>query len=223
VPIYIGDPDGLTWQDARQKVRGDLWRPGNSLPDDQVDRALHASVLDLEGEAKWLWLEQLTTIVSLDEDADGIDLPLTVSRVTSIAVRRDAYAEPMNQQPIQTVRANVGSDIGDPSAWAMGDSRIWFDSRAQVGTEFEIVLSIATPRRLELALQSPSYTLAVEQQAVIAKACSYLALNFMKNADEAARQRAVYDSILERLLDVEADQRGGMIQADTWGMGCYGR
>ena len=222
MPIYVGDPSGISWADARSKVRGDLWRPGGSLSDDVVNRALHSSILDLEGEAKWLWLEQLVAIATLELDADHLDLIPAIGRVTSIAVRRDTWADPMTQRPLQTVRSSIGNDVGDPSSWALADRVVYFDSRVQAGTTFEMVVSIATPRRLEAAVVSPSYTLAEQQQAVIAKACSYIAASYMKNADEAARQRAVYDSIVQRLLDVEAENRGGMIQPDTWGMGQYG-
>lgn len=220
--IYIGGPDRLSWEGARAKVRGDLWRPGNSLPDDVVDRALHASVLDIEGECKWLWLEELTAIVTLDEDAEFIDLPPTVGRVSSVAVRRDAFLDELDEVPLSVVRQNISIDVGDPGRWAMTNGRIAIDSRAQVGTVFELIVSSQTPEVLEDALASPAVTLGLQQQAVIANACSHIALNFMKNADEAARQRAVYDRIVERLHNVEAEKRGGMIQPDTWGMGCHG-
>jgi hypothetical protein len=220
VAIYIGGPDRLTWTDARSKVRGDLWRPGNSLPDDVVDRALHASVLDLEGECKWLWLEELTMIVVLDDEADFIDLPPTVGRVSSVGVRRDAFLDELDEVPLAVVRANIGTDVGDPARWAMANGHVAIDSRAQAGTKFELIVSAQTPEVLEDALASPAVTLALQQQAVIANACSHVALTFMKNADEAARQRAVYDRIVERLHNVEAEKRGGMIQPDTWGNSC---
>lgn len=220
--IYIGGPDRITWTDARAKVRGDLWRPGNSLPDDVVDRALHASVLDIEGECKWLWLEELTAIVTLDDDAEFIDLPPTIGRVSHVGIRRDAFLDDLDEVPLATVRANISTDIGDPSRWALANGRIAIDSRAPAGTIFELIVSSQTPEVLEDALSSPAITLQLQQQAIIANACSHVALTFMKNADEAARQRAVYDRIVERLLNVEAERRGGMIQADTWGMGHNG-
>ena len=218
--IYIGGPDRLSWEGARSKVRGDLWRPGNSLPDDVVDRALHASVLDIEGECKWLWLEELTAIVTLDEDAEFIDLPPTIGRVSSVGVRRDASLDTLDEVTLAAVRSNISSDIGDPARWAMANGRIAIDSRAQAGTVFELIVSSQTPEVLEDALASPAVTLQLQQQAVIANACHQVALSFMKNAEEAARQRAIYEWIVERLLNVEAEKHGGMIQADTWGMGC---
>lgn len=220
--IYIGGPDRLSWEGARAKVRGDLWRPGNSLPDDVVDRALHASVLDIEGETKWLWLEELTAIVTLDDDADFIDLPATIGRVSNVGVRRDAFLQGLDEVPLAVVRENISTDIGDPARWAMANGRIAIDSRAQAGTVFEMIVTVQTPEVLEDALASPATTLQLQQQAVIANACHHVALSFMKNGDEAARQRAIYDRIVERLHNVEAEKRGGMIQPDTWGMGCNG-
>lgn len=218
--IYIGGPDRLSWEGARAKVRGDLWRPGNSLPDDVVDRALHASVLDLEGECKWLWLEELTAIVSLDADAEFIDLPPTIGRVSSVSVRRGEYPDLLDEATLTQVRATVSSDIGYPARWAMANGRIALDSRASAGTVFELIVTSQTPEVLEDALASPAVTLQLQQQAVIANACHHVALGFMKNAEEAARQRAIYDRIVERLLNVEAEKHGGMIQPDTWGNAC---
>jgi hypothetical protein len=222
VAIYIGGPDRLDWEGARAKVRGDLWRPGNSLPDDVVDRALHASVLDIEGECKWLWLEELTAIVTLDEESEFIDLPPTVGRVSSVGIRRDAFLDELDEVTLSVIRQNISTDVGDPARWAMTNGRIAIDSRAQAGTVFELIVSSQTPEVLEDALASPAVTLGLQQQAVIANACSHVALGFMKNADEAARQRAIYDRIVERLHNVEAEKRGGMIQPDTWGMGHNG-
>lgn len=218
--IYIGGPDRLSWEGARAKVRGDLWRPGNSLPDDVVDRALHASVLDLEGECKWLWLEELTAIVSLDADAEFIDLPPTIGRVSSVSVRRGEYPDLLDEVTLTQVRATFASDIGYPARWALANGRIALDSRASAGTIFELIVTSQTPEVLEDALASPAVTLQQQQQAVIANACHHVALGFMKNAEEAARQRAIYDRIVERLLNVEAEKHGGMIQPDTYGNGC---
>jgi hypothetical protein len=220
VTIYVGGPDGLSWDDARAKVRGDLWRPGNSLPDDVVNRALHASVLELEAECNWLWLENLTTLVTLEGDASFYDIPPTVSRVIALTIVEPVYSEPLDQRPLSVVRIEADRIIGDPSCFAFGNARLWFDTTVAAGTKFEMVFSAATPEELEQALLSPCFTLQRQQQAVIANACAYVALTFMKNADEAGRQSAAYDRVLQRLHNTEAQQRGGMIQADTWGMGC---
>jgi hypothetical protein len=58
MPWIIGGVSTLSWSAARDKVRGDLWRKGTTaIPDDVVDRALHASILDIESRRKWQWLE----------------------------------------------------------------------------------------------------------------------------------------------------------------------
>lgn len=218
--IFIGGPDGLTWTTARAKVRGDLWRPGNSLPDDVVDRALHASVLELEAECKWLWLEEVTAIVTLDDATAQIDLPAGVGRVSAVGIRRGAWLEPLDETPIASVRDQLGTGLGNPARWAHGNGQLWFDSRAPAATEFEIILTAQTPDQLEDALASPCATLQRHQQAIIAGACGHVALTFMKNEAEAARQRAVFEKIVERMQTVEADRRGGFIQPDTWGTRC---
>lgn len=218
--IYLGGPEGLTWEGARAKVRGDLWRPGNSLPEDVVNRALHAAILELEAECKWLWLEELTFIITNEEASAFLALPATVSRVSAVGVRRSGLLEPLTEAPLATVRENIGTDLGDPSRYAQGDRQLYFDSQALAGTQFEVIATAQTPESLEDALASPSATLQRHQQAVIANACHYAALGFMKNEGEAMRQRAVFDRILERMQSAEADRRGGFIQPDTWGNGC---
>jgi hypothetical protein len=220
VAIYIGGPDRLSWEGARSKVRGDLWRPGNSLPDDVVDRALHASVLDIEGECKWTWLEELTAIVSLDDISEFIDLPPTIRAVSAVGVKTGGFLDAMDEVPLAAIRTNLGTNVGFPGRWAMMSGRIALDCRAAAGTEFELIVTSQTPEVLEDALASPAVTLQLQQQAVIANACHHVALGFMKNADEAARQRVIYDRIVERLLNVEAEKHGGMIQPDTWGNSC---
>jgi hypothetical protein len=44
----------------RQSPKGSLAQGATAIPDDSVDRALHASILDIESRRKWLWLENLT-------------------------------------------------------------------------------------------------------------------------------------------------------------------
>lgn len=218
--IYIDGPTGISWEEARSKVRGDLWRPGNSLPDDIVDRALHASMLELEGEASWVWLENLVVVATTEERAAYIDLPGSVGRVTAIAYRSDDMLDPLVAAPLATVRAESGTCTGAPSRYAYSDNRVWFDSIVEPSTEFELIVSASTPEELTDAITAPPFTLQRQQQAVIANACHYVALTFMKNEQEAARQRGAYDRVLERLHNVEAQRRGGMVQPDTWGYAC---
>lgn len=216
--IYIGGLTGLTWEAARGKVRGDLWRPGSSLSDDVVNRALHASVLELESEQTWLWLEEVAAAVILDEPLAFFDLPTAIGRVSSVSVRNNGSLDRLNRITVAPVREAAEGIASTPSWWALGEQRIWFDCIVPVGTEFELVATVQTPEILEDAVLTNCATMQRQQQAVIANACSYIALNYMKNGDEATRQRAVYERILERLLSTEADKRGGAVQPDTWGM-----
>lgn len=218
--IFIGEPDGISWSAARAKVRGDLWRPGNSLPDDVVNRALHASILDLEGECKWLWLENITTLFEMVDEAASIALPASVGRISALSIRRPIWLEPLRAAPLAVVRENARQRAIRPTRYAQGDDAIWFDAIIPANTEFEMIFSAQTPETIEDALEHAPIALQRQQQAVIANACSHIALTFMKNEDEAARQRAVYERIVDRLLNVEAEKRGGMIQPDTWGNSC---
>lgn len=218
--IFIGDPSGLTWEGARAKVRGDLWRPGNSLSDDVVNRALHASVLELEAETTWLWLENISTIFTIEEPAAYVDLPPAIGRVGALALKRGVQLDPLIPSTLAAVRADADRSHGTPGRFALGDQRIWFDAMAPADAEFEIIFTAQTPELLERAVDVPSITMQRQQQAVIANACYYVAGGFMKNEAEAARQRTIYETVLQRLHNNEAQARGGCIQPDTWGMGC---
>ncbi|MGW8135379.1 hypothetical protein ACWGNZ_07045 [Sphingomonas zeae] len=162
----------------------------------------------------------MTAIVTLDDIAEFIDLPPTIRAVSSVSLKTGGFLDHMDEVPLAAIRSNLGTDVGSPGRWSMMNGRIALDSRAAASTEFELIVTSQTPEVLEDALASPAVTLQLQQQAVIANACHHVALGFMKNAEEAARQRAIYDRIVERLLNVEAEKHGGMIQPDTYGSAC---
>lgn len=204
---------GLDWSGARAKVRGDLWRPGTSgVPDDVVDRALHASLQELEGERRWLWLENVLAELTLDHDADFVDLPGSVRSVTSISYTGTGYSDPLTPAPLNRVRELArGTAGGSPRFYAFADRRLYFDTRLTAGSAFEMIFTAGCPQSLADAIVSPSITLARHQQAVIALACHYVALTYLKNEADAARQLAGYGRHLDRLMDTEDQQRGDTV------------
>jgi hypothetical protein len=105
MPWTIGTVSPLSWSAARDKVRGDLWRKGTTgIPDDVVDRALHASILDVESRRNWQWLEQINSTFTLGADAASIALPAQCSRVQSLAVfvNTNPFSDPLELVPLQT-------------------------------------------------------------------------------------------------------------------------
>jgi hypothetical protein len=219
VQIYVPEGDLLTWDSARTKIRGDLWRPGtNAIPDDVVNRALHSSLLDLEGECRWLWLERVNAGLRMPTNADSLSLPASVLSISSLSVIRGAMKYRLLQAPAAFVRELAVNSPGTPSRYYLSDGVIFFDSIVPKDTLFEMWHTTQTPELLDDAVNAASPTLYRHQQAVIAKAASYCARGYLKNSEEADRQEAVYESILMRLFNRESQQRdelgGGSIFPD---------
>lgn len=207
-----------SWDEARIKVREDLWRRTTSaLPDDQVDRALHTALLELEAERRWLWLENLTGALTMAVDADNVALPASVKSVSSIAYLSGTVGyDTLKQLPIARVRElSRGSANGFPTWYAITNQQLYFDCSVAQGGEFELIFSAACPRYIDLAIDTPPITLTLQEPAIIALAASHVALTYLKNGDEAARQRAAYDRILDRLFNEEDQAR-----SDIYGGGC---
>jgi hypothetical protein len=228
VTIVLGE-GGLSWAQARDKVRGDLWRPGTGgVPDDVVDRALHASMQQIESERRWLWLENVDAALNITVDDDHVDLPASVQSVSSIAYRNGSGYDRLNAASLGRVReASIGSR-GWPAWYAQTDGTLYFDTTVPAGNSFELIFTGHCPDYLDDAIASPSVTLARQQQAVIAHACHLVALSYLKNEAEAARQLAAYDRHLERMMNIEDQQRGdlsgGCIMPDTaYQDAAYGR
>jgi hypothetical protein len=211
-----------SWEEARQRVREALWRRSTSaLPDALVDDAIHTALLDLESERRWLWLENLTGALSVPEGADSVGLPPSVKFITSLSyVNGLRSRDPLIQQPLSFVRQlAMGARAGSPEYYAIGDGQIYFDVKIPVDAEFELIFTSTCPRYIDQAISAPPITLTLQRSAIISRAAEHLALSYLKNEEEAARQRVAYERILERLFNEEDQARvdtlaGGCVQPD---------
>lgn len=219
----------ITWIAARAKVRGDLWRTESGIPDDVVDRALHASILELESAdgRNWLWLEEINGDLEIAVAASDVAAPADCSSVQSLCYRRtdgDMLDPPLSRVSLAQVRvaASSNNSAGYPTCYAFSQDRFYFDCQLPAGSSLDLVYTARTSEDLDTAVAGgdTNTTLQLQQTAVIANACSYVALNFLKNDDEARRKRAVYERILERLANVEDSARGdlggGFVRPDTY-------
>lgn len=213
----------LTWQGARDKVRGDLWRNGTTgVPDEVCDRALHTSLLELEQARRWLWLENIRRTVALPIDAATFAAPADFRSIVSIAqVRADGkMLDAMTPLPIARVRilASMDPSTAWPTNYAFDGGAIFLSGTVPAGTQFEIIGIVSTPEdqdaAVETGLQDGNLTLGLHQAAVIAAAAAHVAGTFLKNEAEEMRQRRAYERILERLNDREDEAR-----ADNYGPG----
>jgi hypothetical protein len=189
MPWIIGGVSSLSWSAARDKVRGDLWRKGTTaIPDDVVDRALHASILDIESRRKWQWLESVTSSIELDADANQLNLPACCGGFS-----RSPSSSGRTLGP--TARAHSHSD--EAAADGRRQSRLSQPLRAQQRhrvlrlhragrNAFELIFQAKCPDLLEDAVESPPVTLGLHQQAVLAGAKALVALEYLHDDDKAA-------------------------------------
>jgi hypothetical protein len=212
----------ITWQQARDKVRQDLWRPGTSgVPDDVVDRALHAALRELETQRRWLWLQNLTSTLTVATAGSTVDVPTHFGNVTSIAYLSGTNGyDILHPYPLAHVRdAATGTATGYPCAYALHDEKFYFDTQLKVGDEFELVFSSETSTDIAATIATPPVTLDLEQDTVIAAACAAIAIGYLRDEASAARFEAKYNRRLEMLMDIEdrkrADEHGGNIIPDT--------
>ena len=216
----------VTWADARSKVRGDLWRPGTSgVPDDVCDRALHASLLEIEQARRFLWLENIRQTVALVVAAASFDVPPDFRSISSVAqIRTDGTMDDaLSLLSIARVRilASQRPAAVWPSNYALSGGKVYLDGAVPVGTQFEVVGIFCTPDDIPTAIAagSTNVTLQLHQGIVIAGACAEVALTYLKNEAEAGRQRAAFERRIERLGDREdearSDNYGGTIVPDT--------
>lgn len=215
----------LTWAQARDKVRGDLWRPGpTGVPDDVCDRALHASLLEIEGARRFSWLEDCRRTVALVAATSSFAFPTDLRSLGSLSlVRQDGKVEPpLERVTVERAKYSAAQTLstGLPTAYALADGTIWLDAKADIGQAFDIVGFFATPDDLDAAIAAgaANVTLQTQQVAVFHGACEQVAI-WMKNDAEAARRRAAFDRRLETICDRDDELRedtfGGGVQPDT--------
>lgn len=223
MPWIIGGGSSLTWSAARDKVRLDLWRKGSTaIPDDVVDRALHASILDIESRRTWLWLESLTGSLELSAASDRLFLPPGCGRVQSLSVFQGSnpWADPLERVTLSRLREVIGSANGYPTLYALGDEDVvFFDCTVPTSTRFELIFQAGCPDLLDAAVESPPVTLALHQQAVLAGAKALVALEFLHDDAKATRNDAAFEKHIGRMEDkddqLRGDERGGSILPDT--------
>lgn len=214
-----------SWQEARDKVRERLWRRSTSaLPNDEVDEALHNALRDIEAERRWLWLENVSASLEMPAQGDNVGLPSSVGAITSLAFiggsTDTTIYDTLQETNLAFVRQQArGDSPGDPTFYARSDNQLYFDCPVAEGDKFEIVFTSQCPQYIELAIDTPPITLTLQTTAVVARACWYLALFYLKDEEEAARQATAYDAMLGRMM-VEEDTRradgqmGGRIVPD---------
>jgi hypothetical protein len=222
MPWIIGGSSTLSWSAARDKVRTDLWRKGSTaIPDDVVDRALHASILDIESRRKWLWLENVSGNITIDADNTVLNLPASCGVVQSLSVFVNAnpYSDPLELVPLPKLREMVGSARGYPSYYAMGDGVAFLDCIVPGGTSFELIFQAKCPDFLDDAVETPPITLSLHQQAVLAGAKALVALEFLHDDDKAARNSNAFEAHIRRMEDrddaLRGSDKGGTIQPYT--------
>lgn len=206
---------GVTWATARTKVRGDLWRQGSSgVPDEVCDRALHASILELEQARRFLWLENVSRPVTLTAPAATIPSPSDLRSIASISyVRPDGkLQDPLERVTLERARISAAwvFSVGLPTAYAWDGSTISLDAKADTGSTLDIIGIFSTPEDVDaaVAIGDANVTLSLHQAAVIAGACAEIAQTYLKNDQEFLRQRAAFERRLERICDREDEARG---------------
>jgi hypothetical protein len=212
----------LSWAGARDKIRADLWKSATVLPDEVVDRALHAALLEIEAERRWLFLEVIRT--SDVFSGSHVNLPADCGPISSLTFIHPGGAnrDVLVNEHIERVRyaSESGSSVGAPCVYARTDSKIFLDCDAPAGSRLEIVYTFETPDDVGLASSAGgNVTLEKQEVAVVALACAMLAVTRLKNESEAQRHASVYDRCLLRMVNKDdaerADHYGPSIQPDT--------
>lgn len=222
ITVFGDGANSVSWEQARGLVRSDLWRAtSQGLPDEVIDRALHAALRRVESERRWSWLHEVSGELTVPSDGDNIEAPARVRSVVSLAFLSSARSyEILLASPLPSVRVGAHENrSGFPSRYALHRGRFYFDCPVQTGQKFELIFKDGIPFDLGQAIEDPSLTLSRESQMVVADACRHLALTRLKNETEAARHEAAYQARLAVCMDEEdetvGDMLGGSIQPDT--------
>lgn len=179
--------------------------------------------MEIEGKRRWLWLENLTGTISMPADADNVALPASVKFITSLAYLSGNVGYDILQEmpPAQVRQLARGTSTGSPTYYSRVDNQLYFDTLVPELDQFELVFTSGCPKYIDLAIVSPPITLTLQTPAVIALAAHFVALTYLKKEEEAARQLAAYERIMDRLMldedTARADgQAGGSIIGDDY-------
>lgn len=202
----------LSWADARTKVRGDLWKSATALPDDAVNRALHASLLAIESVRRWLYLENISQSAAVLVATDTIVAPDNCKSIDTLAYVRDGKQEFLTRELLGIVKNLASTSSGDwPRYYAFSDGNLHFDCTVPAGRQFYMVYKAATPPILDNAVAAASNpTLDLHQQAVISHACYLLAGGRMKDRDLARTHYENYEVHLSRIMDADDEARADL-------------
>lgn len=219
--VYGSIASTVSWEDARARVRSDLWRTSGSLSDDSVDRGIHAALRQLESERRWHWLETIDATLTADIDGAKIQKPAALRSIATLAYteapRGYTRLEPKPMSHVRAMAQDAG--FGSPSDYCLGADGIYLDCPVKSGATFDLIFKGGTPLDLATAMLEPPITLTIQMEPVIAFACAHIALGRLKNEPEASRHRAAYDQLLETLIneedEIRADQAGGSIVPDN--------
>jgi hypothetical protein len=147
------------------------------LPDDQVDRALHASLLDLESKRDWLWLQNINSTLAMASDDQKLAEPADLRAVESLAFIDTGLGttyDILELAPLAGVRAMArGTSNGFPTQYNRSGASSISIARSRPAKKFELIYESRTPSDLDAAIAAGSNTtLSLHQQPVIAKACA---------------------------------------------------
>jgi hypothetical protein len=139
----------------------------------------------------------------MEAASDRYILPPTIGTIHSLGVFTGAAVTPSRlvRDQLQAVRDWAAGAAGLPSMYALGDGIIYFDTTVPAATVFEMSFDAQTPDRLEDAVDSPCIAMIFHQQAVLAGAKAYCALEYLHDDEKAARNRAAFERHMIRLQD----------------------
>lgn len=203
----------LSWADARAKVRGDLWKSATALPDDVVDRALHASLLAIESERRWLYLENISQSAAVVTATDTIVAPDNCKSIDTLAFMRGGKQEFLTREVLGVVKNLASNSSGSwPTYYAFHGGNLHFDCEVPAGRQFYIVYKAATPALMvdAIAAAATNPTLELHQQAVLAHACFQLAGGRLKNRELAKIHYETYEVHLSRMCDADDEARSDL-------------
>lgn len=228
--LYYGSiASTVSWEDARARVRTDLWRTAGSLSDDSVDRGIHAALRKLESERRWHWLENIDAQLTVENDGAFIPRPVSLRSIASLAYAAAprGYTR-LDAKPLSHVRAMAqNAGFGSPSDYCLAQDGIYLDCPVRTGATFDLIFKGGTPIDLASAMMDPPITLTIQMEPVIAFACAHIALVRLKNESEAQRHSLAYEALLQTLFDEEDEVRidqsgGGIVPDNTLHRAAYG-